>query len=52
MAGDFDAKEKMWESKVQSLENDVHQLNVELNVAKRKVSILIYFYCLTVFGTS
>jgi len=48
-AADFIAKEKLWRSKVQLLENDVHQLNVDLNVAKQKVSILIYFYCLTVF---
>jgi len=48
-AADFIAKEKLWRSKVQLLENDVHHLNVDLNVAKQKVSILIYFYCLTVF---
>jgi hypothetical protein len=48
-AADFNAKEKLWRSKVQLLENDVHQLNVDLNVAQQKVSILIYFYCLYCF---
>jgi hypothetical protein len=37
LVADFDAKEKAWRAKEQSMETATHQLQTELDAIKRKV---------------